>query len=234
MSYCVNCGVELDDTLKACPLCNTPVINPNQIKSCSEKSAFPNEKGQVEAVKKQDFAILLSVILIATGVTCGLLNLFVFRQTHWSFLIIGGCLLLWVLLVPAIIYEKLSVYFSLLFDGIAIGFYLYLITFVTRNDEWFLGLSIPITALVVFIAEIFALCMKKLPVTFLTTTLYIFTSIGLLCIGLELLIDRFLGLKIQLLWSAVVVTVCVIIDIALITLLSRSRLRNAVRRRLHF
>lgn len=234
MSYCVNCGVELEDTMKACPLCNTSVINLSQLKKCSEKSAFPNEKGQVEVVKKHDFAILISVILIATAVTCGLLNLIVFRDTHWSLLIIGGCLLLWVLFVPVIIYEKLSVYFSLLFDGFTIGIYLYLITFVTSKDDWFLGLALPITALVIFIAEIFTLCIKMLPVTFLTTTLYIFTSIGVFCIGLELLIDWFLGLKIQLVWSAVVLTVCVIIDITLITLLSRSRLRNAVRRRLHF
>lgn len=30
MSYCVNCGVELDKTCSVCPLCNTKVINPNR------------------------------------------------------------------------------------------------------------------------------------------------------------------------------------------------------------
>ena len=29
MSYCVNCGVELNSNEKRCPLCSTPVINPN-------------------------------------------------------------------------------------------------------------------------------------------------------------------------------------------------------------
>ena len=28
MSYCVNCGVELDATASFCPLCHTPVLNP--------------------------------------------------------------------------------------------------------------------------------------------------------------------------------------------------------------
>ena len=28
MSYCVNCGVELDVSAHACPLCGTPVVNP--------------------------------------------------------------------------------------------------------------------------------------------------------------------------------------------------------------
>ena len=31
MSYCVNCGVELDGSLQACPLCNTQVINPKGV-----------------------------------------------------------------------------------------------------------------------------------------------------------------------------------------------------------
>ena len=31
MSYCVNCGVKLDPSLKYCPLCNTPVINPHDL-----------------------------------------------------------------------------------------------------------------------------------------------------------------------------------------------------------
>ena len=37
MSYCVNCGVELDHTLKSCPLCETPVINPRDIERKEEK-----------------------------------------------------------------------------------------------------------------------------------------------------------------------------------------------------
>ena len=28
MSYCVNCGVELDASATKCPLCDTPVYNP--------------------------------------------------------------------------------------------------------------------------------------------------------------------------------------------------------------
>ncbi|MGN1147106.1 MAG: DUF6320 domain-containing protein [Lachnospiraceae bacterium] len=234
MSYCVNCGVELDASLKECPLCNTPVVNPREIESKKNPSPFPEQKGQVEKVKRKDFAILLSMVLIATGLTCGLLNLLVFRGTAWSLLIIGGCLILWMLFVPVVIYTKLPVYVSLLLDGLSIGIYLYLITFVTQGDTWFYGLALPITIWVTFLAEVFTLCIKKLPVTFLTTALYLFTVIGVLCAGLEVLIDWYLRQQISLVWSAVVLTVCAILDITLITLLSRERLRNEVRRRLHF
>lgn len=234
MSYCVNCGVELDKNLQACPLCNTPVINPKELERKSMEFAFPKEKGQVETVKRKDLGILLSVVLIAAGATCGILNLLVFQKSAWSLLIIGACLIVWVLFIPIAIYTRLSAYSAILFDGIAIGVYLYLITLVTGSDEWFWGLALPIVLLVFCLAELFIFCVKKLPVTFLTTALYLFTAAGILCVGLEMLIDRYLRSRIQLVWSAVVLTVCVIIDIALITMLSRARLRDAVRRRLHF
>ena len=42
MSYCVNCGVELDETASFCPLCHTPVYNPNQpVNEASTKNPFP-------------------------------------------------------------------------------------------------------------------------------------------------------------------------------------------------
>ena len=84
------------------------------------------------------------------------------------------------------------------------------------------------------IAELMTLCVRILPRSFLTVSLYLFTAIGLLCLGLELLIRRYLEARIFLTWSAVVLTICTILDIAVITVLSRRRLRNALRRRLHF
>ena len=102
MSYCVNCGVELDSSNLACPLCNTPVLNPTEIlfQTNSEnkmeteihkqtRAPFPHERGTVEVVKRRDVAILLSVVLVSTGLTCGLLNLLVFTSSLWSVPIFG-------------------------------------------------------------------------------------------------------------------------------------------------
>lgn len=56
MSYCVNCGVELDASLEACPLCNTPVVNPKDFAPQNPFPSFPREKGQVEEVKGRIWA----------------------------------------------------------------------------------------------------------------------------------------------------------------------------------
>ncbi len=235
MSYCVNCGVELDTSAQECPLCNTLVVNPNELKKLMDaQSPFPEEKGQVEVVKRKDLGILLSAVVLATAVTCGILNAFVFRGNLWSLTVIGACAILWVILIPAVIYAKQPIYVSLLYDGAAVALYLYMLTYLTEGNGWFWGLGLPITVLATVIAECLTFCVRKLPRSFLTVSLYVFTAVGLLCMGLEILIDRYSAEKIALGWSAVVLTVCAILDIALITMLSSRRMRGAVRKRLHF
>ncbi len=234
MSYCVNCGVELHDTAKECPLCNTVVYNPKELKKMKQYTPFPQEKGQVEKVKSKDMGILLTTVMLATAVTCGLLNAFVFSGVLWSLAVIGVCVILWVIMIPVVIYTKQPIYVSLLFDGLAVIVYLYLLTFMVNSDAWFFGLGLPIVILATVLVEAVTFAIKKLPRSFLTESLYLITAIAILCIGLEILIDRYLNHAIMLSWSAVVLTVCVIVDIAVITMLSLRRLRNAVRRRLHF
>ena len=81
--------------------------------------------------------------------------------------------------------------------------------------------------------EIFTFLLKKIPFSVLSGALCLFIEIPLFCASLELLIRRMLFDPLRLTWSAVVLTVCVIIDVALITILVKKRLRNEVRRRLH-
>lgn len=219
---------------KECALCNTPVINPKELVPKYGKTPFPTQKGQVETVKRKDMGILLTTVVLATAVTCGLLNAFVFTGALWSLAVIGVFAILWVMLVPAVIYTKLSVYAYLLLDGVAVMVYLYLLAFMMKSYDWFWGLGLPIVVLVTCILEILTLCIRKLPRSFLTTALYVITAIGMLCGGLECMIDSYIRGEINIHWSAVVITVCIIVDIAIITMLSRRRLRNEVRRRLHF
>lgn len=234
MSYCVNCGVELQADAGKCPLCNTVVLNPNELgKRKEEPSPFPSEKGQVETVKRKDIGILLTAILAATGVICGALNALVFQGAPWSLAVGGVCVVLWVILIPVVIFKKQPVYVSLLLDGVAVAAYLYMLTYLVGSSEWFFGLGLPITVLVTVIAELFTICVRKLPYAFLVGCLEFFTAAGLLCMGIEIMIDRYLSKEIALSWSAVVLTVCGILDIAFITMLSRSRLRHALYKRLH-
>lgn len=234
MSYCVNCGVELDGALEECPLCNTPVINPKELASHRKASPFPEEKGAVETVRRKDLGILTTSILGAAAVACGIINLLVFTGIAWSLAVIGACLLVWVMMVPLVIDGRQSVYIYLLLDGVAAGLYLFMLSFLTSGQKWLWGLGIPIVILVTILAEVLTVCIRNLPSSFLTNALYVVNAIGLLCLGLEILIDRYVIEHIALSWSIVVLTVVGGVDVVLVTVLSRRRLRNEVRRRLHF
>ena len=234
MSYCVNCGVELASSLKECPLCNTPVINPNKLENMETSASYPDSRGEVEVVKRKDLGILLSVVLSSTAITCLLLNLLVFKASLWSFMVIGVCICLFFFAFPAVIYTKTSIYSSLLADGLAVAVYLYLITYLTADSGWFWRLGLPIVIMVTALIELFTLLARRLPFNILSGSLYLFTEVAIFCVLLELLIQNFHNAPYRIRWSAVVLTVCAIIDITLITILAKTRLRNEVRRRLHF
>ena len=203
---------------------------------------FPNaaclpvseRKGQVEVVRRKDLAILLSVSLTAAGLCSLLLNLLVFRQHLWSLYVIGACVLIWVMSIPAVIYTKLPIYLSLLFDGLAVMLYQFLIGFNTTDHSWFFGLSLPITALCTLAAILFAFCLRKI-------SFCLFDESALFFRGSRSAVRRYRAAHPPVSFTsaatdlvAVVCSVCGVIVISLITILSRARLRNAVRRRMHF
>ena len=234
MSYCVNCGVELEASLKECPLCHTPVMNPRELGKETPPSPYPVDKGQVEVVKRKDLGILITLVLSATSVTCLLLNLLVFDAYLWSLTVIGSCLCLFVFSFPAIFYVKAPIYLCLLADGASVAVNLFMISFLNDSNIWFWQIGLPIVVILTILAEFYPLLAKFHPINILSCALCIFIEIPVFCVALELLIRRFLDDSYRITWSAVVLTVCVIIDIALITILAKKRLRNEVRRRMHF
>lgn len=234
MSYCVHCGVELDPSLKKCPLCHTPVLDPNNISCFEAASPYPSKKGKVEPARKKDAAIFVSVLLLTISITCGILNWLVFSRSLWSLPVIGFCVVIWVICIPFIFCQKLSPYLAVLFDGMAVSFYLYLISRLTGSADWLFYLGLPIAAMFTVLLEFFILFVRKVYRSFFAVTLYILSLISLSCIGIELLCRNFLGDPLRITWSAIVLTVCVVFIIAIVTILLLPRVREEARRRLHF
>lgn len=123
MSYCVNCGVELDKTCSVCPLCNTRVINPNQPVDTVSPKPYPVNKGYVDSGIRKETAILMAVCLATTAVVCGLLNLLFITFSHWSFYVIGICIVLWIFCLPVFFPTKTIFRITLLLDGLGIAMY---------------------------------------------------------------------------------------------------------------
>ncbi len=233
MSYCVNCGVELDDTAQSCPLCHTPVLNPNKPVDMWGPKPFPTEKGEVPPVSRWELALLISAMLLSVSVCCGVLNLFLRPDRGWSLYIIGASVMLWIWFVPPLLLRRMHICLRLGFDVLAIALYVFLISVDLNGSDWYWHLALPIILLGGAILLCLALIFRGGKRSILTTTTLIIGAVGLFLLGVELFVDHFLTGGWQPGWSLIVVTVCVALVIPLVIVRRVPSLREEVRRRFH-
>lgn len=105
MSYCVNCGVELEPGSKRCPLCAVPVINPydNQ----SQSRAYPEKVVLPPKVRRRYSAILISLIMLIPNIICSIVNYFFTFDSlgAWSLYVNIPSVLVWVFFCFAVFVE---------------------------------------------------------------------------------------------------------------------------------
>lgn len=234
MSYCVNCGVELDSTCSACPLCQTPVYNPNQPVDTNAPLPFPQNRGTPEPINRNEAAILISVILGTTAVVCLLLNLLILSQTHWSFYVTGICAALWIFLIPWFFPNAVHPCLTLFLDGLGIATFLGVISWLHPGNNWYLHIALPVTGLATLLILVLYTFTIRHRVSFLVRTVILIAYTAILCVVIELLICYHYQQPIRLTWSAIVLICCAAIDIALCTLFFLKGLRTEFRKRMHF
>lgn len=146
MSYCVNCGVQLDDNTLKCPLCDTPVINPNVINNLGNSApAFPERIELPKATKSKYSAIIVSIILLIPNIVCVLTNWLLSPSKPWSIYVVSSSILVWFLFVLPFLMKKQHKYLTILLDTIATAAYIFI--FYCYNSEqtgWFVKLALPL------------------------------------------------------------------------------------------
>lgn len=234
MSYCVNCGVELDKTCEKCPLCNTPVFNPNQPIDQISAPPFPVKKGIEEPEEHREFTVLMSIVLVTISIVCFILNHLIFEAGSWSFYVIGFCALLWIFLIPLFFPEQLPASLWLLLCGIGIALYLALISFLHPGKGWYFDIGLPITILATLETMVIHYFVFERKSSLLLRTGLFFASISILSVAIECLIERHFQVPLMLTWSAIVLACGVVIDIILITISYLKGVRTELQKRMHF
>ena len=143
MSYCVNCGVELHAGVKHCPLCGTPVYNPNELRRDESAPFFAPEKEVVAPASRREAALLLSAMLCSVAVCCGVLNFFLRTSHTWSLYIVGAAVMLWIWLVLPLLAKKMPPWVALPIDVAAVGLYIFFIAVDLDGLVWYRHLVLP-------------------------------------------------------------------------------------------
>lgn len=120
MSYCVNCGVELDKSAKKCVLCDTPVINPNIRIENEETPPFSEELMIPEGVKKRFIAFIATIVMLLPCIVMFFLNVFFVKEGFWAVKADSVILLLWFLFVMPLLMKKINPYVLWAVDTLAV------------------------------------------------------------------------------------------------------------------
>ena len=234
MSYCVNCGVELDPSARACPLCQTEVLNPRQAVDQELPPPFPTRREEVQPVDRRELILLLTAMLASVSVFTGLLNLFFLHsQRAWSLYVVGAAVMLWIWLVPPLFLKVMPLWLRLFLDAAAVGVYVYLISIDLRGQAWFFGLALPIILSLAAIMMALGLFLGGKSRSILTSVTVVLGAVALFLFCVELFVDRWLFDRWQPGWSLVVLTVCLAMVIPLVVVRRSPNLREEVRRRFH-
>lgn len=155
MSYCVNCGVELEKGTPACPLCDTPVINPRE-DSGKEKAppSYPRAVTIPTSVRKKYIVFLSTMVLFIPNVILAAADL-LFIEGYWSLYVVTSCALFWVLFIFPFMWRKPLKYVLLIIDSVSLGAYLYLMSVLTQTEGWFAAIAMPIVISLTIVAAIF-------------------------------------------------------------------------------
>ena len=145
MSYCVNCGVELDASAKKCVLCDTPVYNPKHPPEdvpapYSDKVVLPPK------VRRRFSAFLFSMILLLPNIVCLLIDLLVSKENglQWAHFVNTASLFLWILFVLPFLIQKVRTFVLILVDSLAILGYVYFFYHIFATREWFWSMALPL------------------------------------------------------------------------------------------
>lgn len=231
MSYCVHCGVELDQTQRTCPLCGVEVRDPLAAVDTKSPRPYPTRSTVVEPPEKSELAVLLSVMLVSASAACAILNLFLDSGRFWSLYVTGGAMTLWLWAVLPLLAPKLPIWVRLLCDGGAVGVYLCLIALTLGGMDWYLGLALPIVLVGTALALALGLLLPGRSI--LSSASLLLAGTALLCVAIELFTDLFLAGAWTPKWSLIVAAVCLALIAVLVTVRSVPGLREQARRKFH-
>ncbi len=224
MSYCVNCGVELEKGCPECPLCDTPVINPREKTTNEDKSAYPENIIIPKSLSKKYWVFLISMIMLIPNLVMLVLNVFVFNS-HVVPYVTGGCIVAWIWFLFPFLWEKVMPMLLLAIDALALLFYLYTFKLFGDDSGWFTLVAMPVVIVMWALGNGFIFLFKKVKRKSIRTAA-VLGAINIMSFVIEICMNMFYNGRLLIPVSLVITACCVSLMIFFIVL-SKSRRLNA-------
>jgi Family of unknown function (DUF6320) len=225
MTLCLNCGVELDNGFKICPLCG---MDPGE-KSEQEQISDNYPSGIIQLQKKENRRHLweLSGIIAFSGIAgCTVIELLLSKELKWSLLSDVSILTAWVILtLYQFAYKKtIAIVTFLMLTTLAALFF---IDLIAPGRKWFIPAGLPVTIAVFTSAAIIIILYKSAHLHGLNLIASALIILSGFCIITEMVLDKYLSGLVDMRWSFIVAVS--ILPVALVLFFYHYRLKKGNR-----
>lgn len=141
--FCINCGIELSDGQKICPICETRVYHPDLKKSDAPPS-YPRKAFKSEEINIRGLLFFITLLHLIPIIFSIILDYNLNDAIDWTGYVVGGVVILYVAIVLPMWFKKPNPVIFTPCTFLVAGFYLWYINF-TVGGEWFWTLAFPVT-----------------------------------------------------------------------------------------
>jgi hypothetical protein len=155
--YCVKCGVKLQEGTEKCPLCGTPVWNPDGLPAESTYSSRMPDK----AYDRDPLAAFLTVLTVLASVAVSAVCLVLYGKLGWGAIVLASLLLFFVIAVLPVWFRDPNPVIFLPIDTLALELFL---LFICRRTggHWFMSFAFPCVGIMGIIGTATAALLKYL------------------------------------------------------------------------
>ena len=236
MSYCVECGVKLTAPQESCPLCQTPINNPNKVAAEDAQPLFPAmpkiSEGAKRAQRNTVLGILAVLLLLPASITI-ICNLTINNDFTWARYVLLSFGLVYIFLFPPFLISRHPRRFCIPLDGAALSLALYLICRWT-GGTWFFGFALPVTLVGTALVGIAAFIVRHSPWRLLINTAVIIVTMGLFTLFMEWAVNAAFLSGRPILWAWYCVAPCLLFAAALAILDRNAAIKAKLRKKLFF
>ena len=234
MSYCVNCGVELENSQKSCPLCGVAVKNPEQPYDAGTPKPYSSHIARINRrVERRFGGVIASVTIAFAAGICIVADMVYSNHADWSLLVAISLGLGLMLFVAPLVFDRLAPLWFVGMDMAALTGFLYGINRLTSGEDWFTQLALPVVLSIGALAAVGVVVIRARKLRVFSAIAFVSGLIGTFVLTLQMIVEQFLFGVFHFDWSFFVAIPCFVIALIFTIIARKVNLQEAIIRRLH-
>ena len=228
--YCVNCGVELADSEKVCPLCGTRVFHPDLPRREAEPPYPTDAPARQEEISRWGVLFVVTGLALLPVVITILCDWRINGGIVWSGYVAGAIALLYVVAALPLWFRRPNPVIFVPVDFAAAILYLLYINFAT-GGHWFLSFAFPVTGAIGLLVTAMVALLRYLPGGQLFVVGGALICAGGIAVLIEFLINFTFRLHETFFWSLYPLVAGVLLGLTLLVIGLCKPLRQSLHRK---